>query len=240
MENGKVAEEAGPSSGGGSGCSSASASACGKGEKQREMIQKTDDEVVANDDCDGDDDDADDRDDGFVPGPLIPLKEQLEKDKEDESLRRWKEKLLGCLEEDFTGQMDPEVRFHSIELVSEDLEEINAPLPVHESQKNDFLFILKEGSHYRRKITFTVLHNIVSGLTYSNTVWKGGFQVYESKGMLGTFAPQREPYVLALDDETTPSGVLARGTYSAKLKFQDDDRRCHMELKYSFQIKKRS
>lgn len=72
--------------------------------------------------------------------------------------------------------MDPEVRFHSIGLVSEDLEEINAPLPVHESQKNDFLFILKEGSHYRRKLTFTVLHNIVSGLTYSNTVWKGGFQ----------------------------------------------------------------
>ena len=36
--------------------------------------------------------------------------------------------------------------------------------------------------------------------------------------MLGTFAPQREPYVLTLDEETTPSGVLARGNYSAKLK----------------------
>lgn len=42
--------------------------------------------------------------------------------------------------------------------------------------------------------------------------------VYESKGMLGTFAPQREPYVLTLEEETIPSGVLARGTYSAKLK----------------------
>jgi hypothetical protein len=28
-------------------------------------------------------------------GPQVPLKEQLEKDKEDESLRRWKEQLLG-------------------------------------------------------------------------------------------------------------------------------------------------
>jgi len=27
--------------------------------------------------------------------PQVPLKEQLEKDKEDESLRRWKEQLLG-------------------------------------------------------------------------------------------------------------------------------------------------
>ena len=72
---------------------------------------------------------------------------------EDESLRRWKEKLLGCLEEDLNGlsqvlnpysqlhfpfrisqcwilfhevvfpfsigQTDPEVRFHSIAVVSE-------------------------------------------------------------------------------------------------------------------------
>ncbi|CAK7349317.1 unnamed protein product [Dovyalis caffra] len=56
--------------------------------------------------------------------------------------------------------------------------------------------------------------------------------------MLGTFAPHREPYVYTLEEDTTPSGVLARGIYSAKLKFEDDDRRCHMELKYSFEIKK--
>ena len=42
--------------------------------------------------------------------------------------------------------------------------------------------------------------------------------VDQSKGMLGTFAPQREPYVHTLDEETTPSGVLARGMYTAKLK----------------------
>ena len=36
--------------------------------------------------------------------------------------------------------------------------------------------------------------------------------------MLGTFAPQREQYVETLEEETTPSGVLARGNYSAKLK----------------------
>lgn len=36
--------------------------------------------------------------------------------------------------------------------------------------------------------------------------------------MLGTFAPQREPYVETLEEETTPSGVLARGIYLAKLK----------------------
>lgn len=42
--------------------------------------------------------------------------------------------------------------------------------------------------------------------------------VDQSKGMLGTFAPQKEPYVYALKEDTTPSGALARGVYSAKLK----------------------
>ncbi|XP_057438518.1 rho GDP-dissociation inhibitor 1-like [Lotus japonicus] len=176
----------------------------------------------------------------FVPGPLLSLKEQIERDKEDESLRRWKEKLLGCLESDLDAQVDPEVKFHSIGILSEDFGEIVTPLPVEESQNGRPLFTLWEGSCYQLKLKFSVLHNIVSGLTYSNTVWKGGFQVDQSKGMLGTFAPQKEPYVYALKEDTTPSGALARGVYSAKLKFEDDDKRCHMELKYLFEIKKSS
>ncbi|KAL1350198.1 hypothetical protein HN51_014328 [Arachis hypogaea] len=177
---------------------------------------------------------------GFVPGPLLSLKEQIERDKEDESLRRWKEKLLGCLESNLDGQLDPEVKFHSIGILSEDFGEIVIPLPVDENRNGRNLFTLKEGSCYQLRLKFSVLHNIVSGLTYSNTVWKGGLQVDQSKGMLGTFAPQKEPYVYALKEDTTPSGALARGVYSAKLKFEDDDKRCHMELKYLFEIKKRS
>ncbi|KAK1283047.1 Rho GDP-dissociation inhibitor 1 [Acorus calamus] len=175
---------------------------------------------------------------GFVPGPLIPLKEQIEKDKDDESLRRWKEKLLGSLEGDLNDQMEPEVTFHSIGIISEGHAEVDTPLPVNENQ-NLLLFTLREGAQYRLKLAFTVRHNIVSGLVYSNTVWKGSLQVDQSRGMLGTFAPQKEPYVHTLDEETTPSGALARGIYKAKLKFEDDDRRCHLELNYSFEIKKR-
>ncbi|WCJ38268.1 Rho GDP-dissociation inhibitor 1 [Euphorbia peplus] len=175
---------------------------------------------------------------GFVPGPLLSLQEQLDKDKDDESLRRWKEKLLGSVESELNGKMEPEVKFHSIGIVSDDIGEVNTPLPIDASQGSHVLFTLKEGSRYQLKMTFSVLHNIVSGLTYKNTVWKGGIRVDRNKGMLGTFAPQREPYVHFLEEETTPSGVLARGTYSAKLRFEDDDKRCHMEIKYLFEIKK--
>ncbi|KAJ4967804.1 hypothetical protein NE237_014505 [Protea cynaroides] len=215
---------------------------CDKQELVGEMLTDKSEKVCDDEVVEEEDDGVED--DGvaavFVPGPLLPLKEQLEKDKDDESLRRWKEKLLGCVEGDLNGQMEPEVTFHSIGIISEDLGEMNTPLPLDASQSNRVLFTLREGSQYQLKLTFTVQHNIVSGLSYSNTVWKGGRRVDQSKGMLGTFAPRKEPYIYSLDEETTPSGVLARGIYSAKLKFEDDDRRCYLELSYLFEIKKRS
>ena len=75
-----------------------------------------------------------------------------------------------------TGQLDPEVKFHSIGILSEDFGEIVTPLPVDENRNGCTLFTLREGSRYQLKLKFSVLHNIVSGLTYSNTVWKGGLQ----------------------------------------------------------------
>ncbi|KAF5482455.1 hypothetical protein F2P56_003025 [Juglans regia] len=243
MEGGKRGEGAGPSSGG-------SSSAGGVGDQRPKKEKETSEEpsgvlggVGEEEEEEEEEDHNDDAKDdrlvaGFVPGPLVSLKEQIEKDKDDDSLRRWKEKLLGCLESDLNDQMEPEVKFHSIGIISDEFGEITSPLPVDESRNGHVLFTLREGSQYRLKLTFSVLHNIVSGLTYSNTVWKGGVQVDQSEGMLGTFAPQPEPYVHTLDEETTPSGVLARGTYSAKLKFEDDDKRCHLELEYSFEIKR--
>lgn len=72
--------------------------------------------------------------------------------------------------------MEPEVKFHSIAIISYNHGEISTPLPVSENQSGHVLFTLQEGSEYRLKLTFSVMHNIVSGLTYSNTVWKGGLQ----------------------------------------------------------------
>ncbi|PON34763.1 Rho protein GDP-dissociation inhibitor [Parasponia andersonii] len=238
MEGGKGGAEAGPSSGTGSSSnheemSEKPSGVCELGREEEEEEEEEDDGV---DESKGDESTVSG---SFVPGPLVSLKDQIEKDKDDYSLRRWKEKLLGSLESDLNGQMEPEVKFQSIGIISDDFGEINTSLPVNENQSNNFRFTLREGSHYRLKLTFSVLHNIVSGLIYSNTVWKGGVKVDESKGMLGTFAPNPEPYVHTLEEETTPSGVLARGLYSAKFKFEDDDRRCHMELKYTFEIKKR-
>ena len=101
-----------------------------------------------------------------------------------------------------------------------------------------------------------------------------------TKEMLGTFSPQAEPYTYLTPEETTPSGIFARGSYSARTKvalldgwnihtplcsvhlrlcicilqvneqemflffifllqqFVDDDRKCYLEMNYTFDIRR--
>eukprot|EP00252_Welwitschia_mirabilis_P026422 TRINITY_DN8682_c0_g1_i1.p1 TRINITY_DN8682_c0_g1~~TRINITY_DN8682_c0_g1_i1.p1 ORF type:complete len:254 (+),score=38.88 TRINITY_DN8682_c0_g1_i1:178-939(+) len=176
--------------------------------------------------------------DDFVVGPLVPLKEQIEKDKEDESLTRWKEQLLGAVDINSIGEcLEPEVKIESISIVTAGRPEVVLPVPFSPNPKG-YSFALKEGSRYNLKVTFSVHNNIVSGLRYRNTVWKSGVRVDRSRAMLGTFSPQRDPYTFMMEEETTPSGFLARGSYSAKTKFIDDDKRCYLKMNYTFEIRK--
>lgn len=171
-------------------------------------------------------------------GPQCSLKHQLEKDKDDESLRKWKEQLLGTLDITSIGEVvEPEVKILSLAIKSPGRADMLLAIP--ESGKPKGLwFSLKEGSLYNLKFTFQVTNNIVSGFKYTNTVWKTGVKVDSAKEMLGTFSPQVEPYTHEMPEETTPSGFFARGTYSAKSKFLDDDNKCYLEIHYTFDIKK--
>lgn len=83
------------------------------------------------------------------------------------------------------GQLEPEVTFLSLGIVSENYPEFTTTLPI-DRKHGDVLFTLKEGSDYRLKLTFRVKHNIVLGLSYSNTVWKGGFQGIQSFQIFST------------------------------------------------------
>ncbi|XP_022734531.1 rho GDP-dissociation inhibitor 1-like [Durio zibethinus] len=171
-------------------------------------------------------------------GPQFSLKEQLEKDKDDESLRRWKEQLLGSVDMSAVGESkEPEVKILSLSILCPGRPDIILPIPFASKPKS-CLFILREGSQYRLKFSFSVSNNIVSGLKYTNTVWKTGVRVDNTKLMLGTFSPQKEPYTYELEEETTPSGLLARGTYSARTKFVDDDGKAYLDVSYHFEIQK--
>ncbi|KAK7363821.1 hypothetical protein VNO77_05979 [Canavalia gladiata] len=174
----------------------------------------------------------------IVLGPQCTLKEQLEKDKDDESLRRWKEQLLGSVDINSVGEsLEPEVKILSLAIKTAGRDDIVLPIP-ESGNPEGLWFTLKEGSRYSLMFTFQVSNNIVSGLKYTNTVWKTGIKVDSTKEMIGTFSPQAETYTHEMPEETTPSGLFARGTYSAKTKFVDDDNKLYLEINYTFDIRK--
>ncbi|XAR53845.1 hypothetical protein NMG60_11022544 [Bertholletia excelsa] len=171
-------------------------------------------------------------------GPQFTLKEQIEKDKDDESLRKWKEQLLGSVDiNSISETLEPEVKILSLSIKSPGRPDIFLPIPDSGNPKG-LWFSLKEGSRYSLNFTFRVKNNIVSGLRYSNTIWKTGVKVDSAKEMLGTFSPQLEPYTHEMPEETTPSGFFARGSYSARTKFVDDDNKCYLAINYTFDIRK--
>ncbi|GMI69133.1 SUPERCENTIPEDE1 [Hibiscus trionum] len=185
-----------------------------------------------------DQDDDNDAENKLHLGPQCSLKEQLEKDKDDESLRKWKEQLLGSVDINNIGEtLDPEVKFISVAIVAPERPDIVLSIP-EDGKPHGLWFTLKEGCHYRLKFSFQVSNNIVSGLKYTNTVWKSGLRVFSTKDMIGTFSPQQEPYTHEMPEETAPSGFMAKGSYTAKSKFIDDDNKCHLEINYTFDIRK--
>ncbi|NP_001130459.1 Rho GDP-dissociation inhibitor 1 [Zea mays] len=193
-------------------------------------------------DCGTDVEDEEEDEEGnkrvVVLGPQVPLKEQLELDKDDESLRRWKEQLLGQVDTEQLGETaEPEVTVLDLTILSPGRPDLVLPIPFQADDKG-YAFALKDGSPYSFRFSFVVSNNIVSGLKYTNTVWKTGVKVETQKMMLGTFSPQLEPYIYEGEEETTPAGIFARGSYSAKLKFVDDDGKCFLEMSYYFEIRK--
>ncbi|XP_076954431.1 rho GDP-dissociation inhibitor 1-like [Bidens hawaiensis] len=188
--------------------------------------------------CVTEDDDKEDLQGKIQIGPRRTLKEQYEADKDDESLMRWKEQLLGAVDINSVAEtLDPEVKILSLAIVSPGRDDLLLQIPDSGKVKGTW-FTLKEGSRYSIKFTFQVHYNIVSGLKYTNTVWKTGLKVDKNKEMIGIFSPQQEPYTHEIPEDTTPSGILARGSYSAKTKFLDDDNKCYLELNYTFDIRK--
>ncbi|GAA0139356.1 G-protein modulator [Lithospermum erythrorhizon] len=185
-----------------------------------------------------DNEEEEDYDGKIQLGPKVTLKEQYEKDKDDESLRKWKEQLLGSVDMNAVGEsLDPEVKILSLAIKSAGRPDIVLPIPESGNPKGTW-FTLKEGSKYSLKFTFQVSNNIVSGLKYTNTVWKTGLKVDSAKEMIGTFSPQAEPYTHEMPEDSTPSGMFARGSYSARSKFLDDDNKCYLEINYTFEIRK--
>ena len=56
--------------------------------------------------------------------------------------------------------------------------------------------------------------------------------------MVGSYGPKSEPHVFTSPSDETPSGMLARGEYTCKSVFLDDDRNRFLEWEWKLKISK--
>ncbi|KAL8588051.1 hypothetical protein ACOMHN_012089 [Nucella lapillus] len=178
----------------------------------------------------------------YRPPALKSLDEILGQDKEDESLRKYKAKLLaeaGCgakiiLEEE--NLLSSIVKKLAISVEGRDDIEIDLTLP--KEKIKECKVVLKEACQYRVKIFFNVQREIVCGLRYEQKVYKKGIKVEKGTHMVGSYGPRSEIYMFETQPETAPHGMLARGDYKVESRFIDDDENVYLDWEWHLTIKK--
>ncbi|XP_029996605.1 rho GDP-dissociation inhibitor 1 [Sphaeramia orbicularis] len=175
----------------------------------------------------------------YKPPAQKSLKEIQELDQDDESLRKYKEALLGSVDVAIDPSA-PNVQVTKMTLVCD-----SAPSPLVLDLQGDLdnfkknPFVLKEGVEYKIKISFKVNKEIVSGLKYNQQSFRKGVRVDKSDYMVGSYGPRpNQEYEFLTTLEEAPKGMLARGTYNIKSKFTDDDKHDHLSWEWSLTIKK--
>lgn len=174
----------------------------------------------------------------YKPPAQKSLQEIQELDKDDESLRKYKEALLGA-----ASVADPNAKVNVVVTrLTLVCEAAPAPLTLDLQAELDTIkkqtFVLKEGVEYRIKISFKVNKEIVSGLKYVQVTTRKGVKVDKSDYMVGSYGPRDTEYEFLTPLEEAPKGMIARGTYNIKSKFTDDDKNDHLSWEWNLNIKK--
>lgn len=186
---------------------------------------------------------------GYTVGEKKTIEEYTKLDAEDESLAKWKASL--GLSADSTpypvkaGDKRTVVIVEMALVFPEDPKLASVVIPLEDASGNnthkDIKFTIKEKSVYELHIKFRVQHEIITGLKYLHLVKKAGIRVDKTEEPLGSYAPNTKEnpyYEKNFGAVEAPSGMLARGSYSAATKFVDDDKMVHLAFNWSFQITK--
>lgn len=186
---------------------------------------------------------------GYTVGEKKTIDEYTKLDAEDESLAKWKASL--GLSNDSSAYPVKAGDKRTVVIVEmaltfpEDPSTAPIVIPLEDASGNsiskDIKFTIKEKSVYELQIKFRVQHEIITGLKYLHAVKKAGIRVDKLEEPLGSYAPntkEKPYYEKSLGAVEAPSGMLARGSYSAVTKFVDDDKTVHLTFPWAFQITK--
>ncbi|EIN10582.1 E set domain-containing protein [Punctularia strigosozonata HHB-11173 SS5] len=181
---------------------------------------------------------------GYKPTAAKSVDEYAKLDAEDESLARWKASL-GIVPGVAAAGSGPKVTLLAMELKSSTLPagkvlKMDLTDKTAAAQSKDHPFTIKEGIEYNVRIQFKVNHSIISGVRYIQVVKRAGIKVDKSEYMLGSYGPhpQGEASTKDFDTEESPSGMLARGTYSVRSRVVDDDGEIYADWEWYFKLAK--
>ena len=195
-----------------------------------------------------DDDDTPEVDPKYSVAAKASVGELLSKDADDAELAKYKAKLLGLPEPGSAGSHDSatDANAKHVDVIELRLhfEGRAAPLVIplgagaSEGAGAAPVYVLKEGQDYRMELVFKVSKEICLGLKFLRSVYRRGIRVDKEQVMIGSYPPNAKEQVFGFPVDTVPSGMLARGSYVARIVMQDDDGVVHVKTSYRFKIAK--
>lgn len=114
----------------------------------------------------------------YKPGEKVDINTLVNQDNEDESLRKYKEALLGNVAEIYAPKDDPRrVVVTELKVMLPDRPGGDITYNLEEKGGIEKLkseaFTIKESAKFKIQVRFKVQHEIVSGLKYENKIYKG-------------------------------------------------------------------
>lgn len=175
----------------------------------------------------------------YQPPKNIPISEIMQKDQDDQSLNEYKKKLLGGAINVIIEPTDPSrLILNRLVLLPDDHKEIAFDLRGNLDKFKDQIITLKEGSSYRIKLEFYVQRDIISGLRFVQSTYKGPLRTDKSVYMVGSRAPKGELQEYISEKELTPSGIMSRGKLNMKSSILDDDKNVYAKWEWCLEIAK--
>ncbi|XP_072167833.1 rho GDP-dissociation inhibitor 1-like [Diadema setosum] len=174
---------------------------------------------------------------GYKPPAQKSVAEIEQLDQDDESLVKYKKQLLGQLD-GVTDEGGNNVLVKQMIFRTDGREDITIDLTGDVSKLKQKPIVIKEGVEYCIVIKFRVQREIVAGLRYYQETFRKGIKVDKSSFMVGSYGPKTEFQEYTTKKDEAPKGMIARGHYTIKSKFFDDDKNIYLEWEWSFDIKK--
>ncbi|KAJ1733591.1 rho GDP dissociation inhibitor [Coemansia biformis] len=160
-------------------------------------------------------------------------------DSDDPSLIKWKESLgLSHAQERFPDDKRTVAVQALVFQSSERVIRMDVSSPEAVEKLRVTPIVIKEGTDYTFKIEFVVQREVVSGLKFLQSIKRHRVTVDKMEEMCGSYGPKFENQEKTFSQAKAPSGMLARGTYTVKSKFVDDDNNVYLEWEWAMEIKK--